>query len=59
MNKRIEVPLTDDELKFIKWISKRDGVSVQEEMQMIFKTELRALIDLHESDMMEDVDNGN
>ena len=51
MKKRIEVSLEADEIKFIKWMAKRDKVSFQTELQMIFYTELRQCKDLYMEEM--------
>lgn len=45
MKKRIEVGLTEKELGFIKWMAKRDDVSLAHEFQMIFNTELYQLME--------------
>lgn len=47
----IEVWLSDDDMKFIKWMAKRDNVTVSEEMRMIFNTELTTLKMMHEDEM--------
>lgn len=47
VKKRISVELSEDEYSFIKWLAKRDKVSEQEELNMIFSTELREVIDLY------------
>ena len=39
----IRVVLSAEDEEFIKWLSKRDEVSFQEELQMVFYTELREL----------------
>lgn len=51
MKKRIEISLDANEVKFIKWLSKRDKVSFQAELQMIFYTELRQCKDLYMEEM--------
>ena len=50
-NHTVRVTLSDDEEKFIKWLAKRDKVTVQEEMQMCFYTDLRQLQDLYSEEM--------
>ena len=49
--KRIEVVLTDEQVQFINWMSKRDNVTFQEELQMMFYTELRQCEDLYMEEM--------
>lgn len=48
---RVNVVLSDDDEKFVKWLAKRDNVSFQEELRMFFYTELNECIDLYESRM--------
>lgn len=47
----VKISLSDDDERFISFMAKRDNVSFQEELQMIFYTELRQLIDLYESEL--------
>ena len=56
MVKTIKVEISDDEYTFIKWMAGRDMVSISEEMKMIFRTELRALQDLHEEESKDNPD---
>ena len=46
----IRVVLNDEELNFIIWLAKRDGVSLGQELSQIFYTELGALMDLHDEE---------
>ena len=50
ISKNIRVALYDEELDFIKWLAKRDGVNISQELSQIFYTELRALMDLHDEE---------
>lgn len=43
MKHRVQITLSDKEDDFVKWLAKRDGVSYQEELQMLFYTELREM----------------
>lgn len=47
----IDVWLSDEDMKFIRWMAKRDGVNTSEELRMIFNTELTTLKMLYESEM--------
>lgn len=49
--KRIEIDLSDEQVQFIRWMSERDNVTFQEELQMIFYTELRQCEDLYMDEM--------
>lgn len=50
MIKRIEIVMTDEELAFVKWMAKKDSkdygrkVTLKEEMQMIFSSEISNLM---------------
>lgn len=47
-NRRITVTLTDEEQDFIKRLAKQDGITEQEEMQVLFICQLREEMELHE-----------
>ena len=51
IRKRIEITLSEEEYEFIKWLSKRDEVSEQTELKMIFNTEFYAVQDLYWGEM--------
>lgn len=46
MEKRIVVQLDDDEMGFIKFMAKTDGITVQQEMRQMFQTELWEMMQL-------------
>ena len=50
-NHNIKITFTDEEEKFLKWLAKRDRVSVMDELKMIFLTEFRACEDLYMDEM--------
>lgn len=50
-NKRVEVVLTDEQVQFISWMSKRDNVTFQKELQMMFYTELEQCMNLYLDEM--------
>lgn len=54
IKRRIEVELSDEDIQFITWMAKQDNVSFQEEMQMMFYTELSECKCLHMDDMKGD-----
>lgn len=39
VNKRLELTFSDEDFRFLKAMAKRDGVSIKEELNMIFWTE--------------------
>ena len=52
--KRIEVKLTDEEMKFVKWMAKRDNVSIQQELWMFFNVEFEQCKTLYMEEMLYD-----
>lgn len=57
--RRPKIILNEKEEQFIRWMAKRDSesgekVSFEMEMQMIFQTELDALMDLYEGEFLDD-----
>jgi len=42
-NKNIKVSFDEEEIKFLEWLAKRDKVSINEELIMIFYTEFNEL----------------
>ena len=50
ITKRIIVSLTNEEMDFIEWLAKRDGVMISRELRQIFYTELGELIDLYDEE---------
>lgn len=53
----IEVNLTEEEYNFIKWLSKRDDEKYSRELELMFYTELRALQDLYQEEMIAEGNN--
>ena len=51
VNHNIKITFTDEEEAFLKWLAKRDRVSVMDELKMIFLTEFRACEDLYMDEM--------
>lgn len=51
IKRRVEVALTEEEARFIKWLAERDGVTEQQELKQIFYTELQQLEDLYLEEM--------
>lgn len=49
-NKRINVKLTEEEYDFLKWLAKRDSVTVSKEMQMLFYLQLSEEMELYEEE---------
>ena len=56
VKRRIEIILEDEEEAFIRWMAKRDRVPYRMELNMIFSTELRALMDLYYDEMKMEVE---
>jgi len=51
----IEVNLTEEEYKFLKWLARRDDVKYSRELELVFYTELRQLQDLYLEEMKMEV----
>lgn len=45
VRRNVRVTLSGEDDAFVKWLAKRDRVSYQEELQMLFYTELREMQD--------------
>ena len=50
--KHIDVVLHDEELDFLKWLAKRDGVTVKEEMKMLFNLQLSEEMELYNEERL-------
>lgn len=51
IKKRIEVVLDAEELEFVKWMAKRDGVTIQQELLQYFWTEFDQCKNLYMDEM--------
>ena len=51
INKRIDIRLTERELKFLNWLAKRDDQTLSEELKALFYLQLREEMDLYEEEM--------
>lgn len=54
INKNIKVGLHDEELDFLKWLAKRDNITVQEEMRSLFFLQLREEMDLYNEERLQE-----
>lgn len=54
INKRIDIRLTEEEYHFLKWLAKRDGVSLSEELKQLFYLQVREEIDLYQDEMLQE-----
>ena len=52
--KHIDVVLHDEELDFLKWLAKRDGVTVKEEMKMLFNLQLSEEMELYNEERLQE-----
>ena len=50
VNRNIKVTLHDNEYEFLKWLAKRDRVTVGEEMKLLFNLQLSEEMDLYEAE---------
>lgn len=51
IRKRIEVVLDAEEMEFVKWMAKRDNVTIQQELWMFFNTEFEQCKNLYMDEM--------
>ena len=49
-NRNIKVTLHDNEYEFLKWLAKRDNVTVAEEMKLLFNLQLSEEMALYEDE---------
>ncbi len=54
MNKHINVALTDEEIDFLKWLAKRDGVTVKAEMRLLFNLQLSEEMELYNEEWLKE-----
>lgn len=53
MKKYVKILLTDDEMKFIQWMSERDNLNVEGEIVAMFRLQLKEDIKLFECEYRE------
>lgn len=53
-NRNIKVTLHDEEYDFLKWLAKRDNITVGEEMKMLFNLQLSEEMDLYLEEMQQE-----
>lgn len=51
IKKRIEIVLDAEEMEFVKWMAKRDGVTIQQELLQYFWTEFDQCKNLYMDEM--------
>lgn len=47
MTRNINVNLSEEEVAFVKWLARRDGVSERTELESLFSLQLREEMELH------------
>lgn len=50
--RNIDVILTDEEMDFIKWLAKRDGLTIKNEMRCLFNLQLREEMELYNEERL-------
>ena len=53
-NRNIKVTLHDEEYDFLKWLAKRDGVTVGEEMKILFNLQLSEEMELYNEERLQE-----
>lgn len=54
INRNIKVTLRDREYEFLKWLAKRDDVTVGEEMKLLFNLQLSEEMELYEAEFTQE-----
>ena len=54
INRNIKVTLRDHEYEFLKWLAKRDDVTVGEEMKLLFNLQLSEEMELYEAEFTQE-----
>lgn len=50
--RNIDVILTDEEIDFLKWLAKRDNLTVKNEMRCLFNLQLREEMELYNEERL-------
>lgn len=50
VNRNIKVTLSDDEYIFLKWLAKRDRVTISQELKQLFYLQLSEEMDLYKDE---------
>lgn len=50
--RNIDVILTDGEMEFLKWLAKRDNMTVKNEMRCLFNLQLREEMELYNEERL-------
>lgn len=50
--RNIDVILTDEEMDFLKWLAKRDNITVKNEMRCLFNLQLREEMELYNEERL-------
>lgn len=52
VNRSMDVILTDEEFAFLKWLAKRDKITVKNEMRCLFNLQLREEMELYNEERL-------
>ena len=50
----MDVRLTDEEFEFLKWLAKRDNLTIKNEMRCLFNLQLREEMDLYNEERIQE-----
>ena len=53
-NRNIKVTLHDEEYDFLKWLAKRDNITVAEEMKCLFNLQLSEEMELYNEERLQE-----
>lgn len=54
VNRNMDVRLTDEEFEFLKWLAKRDNVTIKNEMRCLFNLQLREEMELYNEERLQE-----
>lgn len=52
--RNVDVILTDEEFEFLKWLAKRDNLTIKNEMRCLFNLQLREEMDLYNEERIQE-----
>lgn len=52
VKRNVDVILTDEEFEFIKWLAKRDKLTIKNEMRCLFNLQLREEMELYNEERL-------
>lgn len=54
VHRNVDVRLTDEEFEFLKWLAKRDKLTIKNEMRCLFNLQLREEMELYNEERLQE-----